>query len=130
MLQENIIRNQPERKKLLDYLANITDQIPGFFEGKDPRWRDKYENCKTAPRNAVIGARRTLYRVIASILPKSKGNATELLVFAYLLSSRIGYVIPFLEIQQSQTLDEKIKVVPPDYLIILSERSSRGAIYK
>ncbi|MEM2352095.1 MAG: hypothetical protein QXT26_06785 [Thermoproteota archaeon] len=118
MLQENIIRNQPERKKLLDYLENISNQIPGFFEGKDPEWRSKYEKCKTASREDVIGARKTLYRVIDSVLPKSMGNATELLVFAYLLSSKIGYVIPLLEIQQAQTLNDETGVTPPDFLII------------
>jgi hypothetical protein len=118
MLQENIIRSQPERKKLLDYLESVSDELPGFFEGKDSEWRDKYEQCKTAPREAVIGARRKLYRVIDSVLPKSMGNATELLVFAYLLSNRIGYILPLLEIQQAQTLDDEIKVVPPNFLII------------
>lgn len=34
MLQKNIIRHQPERKKLRDYLENISNQIPGFFEGE------------------------------------------------------------------------------------------------
>jgi hypothetical protein len=45
------------------------------------------------------------------------GNATELLVFAYLLNCKIGYVIPLLEVQQAQTFDE-VEVVPPDFLII------------
>jgi hypothetical protein len=35
-----------------------------------------------------------------------------------LLSSKIGYVIPLLEIQQAQTLDNEIGVVPPNFLII------------
>jgi hypothetical protein len=116
MLQENVIRDQIGRKKLLDYLES--EQLPGFFEGGDPEWRNKYEQCKTAAKEAVIGARKRLYRVIDSVLPKSMGNATELLVFAYLLSSKIGYVIPLLEIQQAQTLDNEIGVVPPNFLII------------
>jgi hypothetical protein len=123
MLQENAIRNQPERKALLDYLKDVCAQLPGFFEGDDSEWRDKYEQCKTASEEEVTGARKRLYRVIDSVLPKSMGNATELLVFAYLLNSEIGYVIPLLEIQQSQKLtSDQIEVTPPNYLIIKDRR--------
>jgi hypothetical protein len=118
MLQENVIRSQPDRKKLLDYLESLSSQLPGFFDGEDPEWRNKYDQCKTAPRDDVVGARKKLYRVIDSVLPKSLGNATELLVFAYLLNSGIGYVIPLLEIQQAQDLGDNVKVVAPNFLVI------------
>jgi hypothetical protein len=118
MLQENVTRDQIRGKKLLDYLENMREQLPGFFESEDPEWRNKYDQCKTAAKEEVIGARKRLYRVIDSALPESIGNATELLVFAYLLSSRTGYVIPLLEIQQAQTLDNEIGVVPPNFLVI------------
>jgi hypothetical protein len=71
MLQENVIRDQVRRKKLLDYLESISEQLPGFFEGEDPEWRNKYDQCKTAAKEEVIGARKRLYRVIDSVLPKS-----------------------------------------------------------
>ncbi|MEM0241114.1 MAG: hypothetical protein QXP29_06600 [Candidatus Nezhaarchaeales archaeon] len=55
------------------------------------------------------------------------GNATELLVFAYLLSSKIGYVLPLLEIQQAQTLNDETGVTPPDFLIIKDLGCEMGA---
>jgi len=123
MLQENIIRKQPERKKLLDHLEECSDELPGFFEGEDIEWYKKYQECKTASKEEVIGARKRLYRVIDSVLPKSMGNATELLAFAYLINSGIGYIIPLIEIQQAQKLTENdIEVIPPDFLIIREKR--------
>jgi len=123
MLQENIIRDQPKRKKLLDFLEKHKEELPGFFEGSDKEWYKKYQQCKVAHREAVIGARKKMYRVIDSVLPKSMGNATELLVFAYLLSNEVGYVIPLLEIQQAQRLPgEEVKVIPPNFLIIKNGR--------
>lgn len=124
MLQENIIfqinaSDQPERKKLLNFLEENSNELTGFFDGDDLRWHEKYENCKTAPNEEVDNARKPLYRVIDSVLPKSLGNAVELLVFAYLLSNEVGLVWPLLEIQQHlKTSREDVKVVPPDFLLV------------
>lgn len=126
MRQENIIRqknarNQPERKKLLDFLEENSEKLHGFFDGYDPKWCDKYEKCKTAPNEEVESAKKPLYRVIDSVLPKSMGNAAELLVFAYLLSNEVGHVIPLLEVQQHLKLpSDDVKVVPPDFLVVKS----------
>jgi hypothetical protein len=116
MLQENVILNQKLRKKILDNLEK--SNLTGFFDGKDIKWRSKYQHCKIAPNKEVDGARKPLYRVIDSVLPKSLGTATELLVFVYLINGGFGYVIPLLTVQRLSGMSGEKELIPPDFLLI------------
>jgi len=116
MLQENVIRNPNLRKAILEYLekSNLSD----FFSGGDEKWKDKYERCKIAPNEEVVGARKPLYRVIDSVMPKSLGAATELLVFIYLVNGGFGHVIPLLTVQRLSGIRDEGELIPPDFLLI------------
>ena len=118
MIQENAILDPPVRKKLLEFMeAKGGKYLEHFFAGENEEWEDRYEQAKTAPNKDFQGWRKPLYRVIDSLMPKSLGTATELLVLAYILDARLGYVVPLLTIQRMKSRRGKV-IAPPDFLVI------------
>jgi hypothetical protein len=118
MIQENAILDPPVRRKFLEFMERKgTQDMEHFFAGDNEEWEDRYERAKTAPNKEFDGWRKPLYRVIDSLMPKSLGTATELLVLAYILDQRLGYVVPLLTLQRMKSRRGRI-IAPPDFLII------------
>ena len=115
LIQENVIRNPSLRKKFMDSMEAKGKR--NFFKGPDSDWKSKYSLAKAAPNSDVDGARKPLYRVVDSLLPKSLGTASELLVFAYLVNSQWGYVLPLLTYQRVRGPQGDV-IAPPDFVLI------------
>ncbi|MGP8056930.1 MAG: hypothetical protein ACLP9K_04940 [Nitrososphaerales archaeon] len=122
MIQENSILNPKMRKKLLVYMEKEGGKnLIHFSTGENEEWDARYEKAKTAPNEDVKGWRKPLYRVIDSLMPKSAGTATELLVLAYLLDMKLGYILPLLNLQRMKGRTGRI-IAPPDFLMIRNSR--------
>lgn len=122
MIQENAILDTPVRRKLLKFMEEKGGKnLEHFFEGDNDEWRERYRRAKTAPTREFEGWRKPLYRVIDSLMPKSLGTATELLVLAYIIDERLGYIIPLLTLQRMRSRRGRV-IAPPDFLIIRDSR--------
>ena len=63
--------------------------------------------------------------VLDSLLPKRVGGASELLVYAYLIRKKYGYVVPLLQAQRLLGNQGKY-IIPPDFLLLRSKGETFG----
>lgn len=112
-VQEGMITSDARfRSKFLAHLQR--SRIPRFLTSQYDR--EIFEHCKR--REGFIEARRRDpdYVALDGCLPKSIGNAIEMIVYACLIQGDYGYPIPLLSQQRLFKWNEQI--VSPDFLLI------------
>jgi len=113
LLQENISTNPKLRKGLLKAL--LSQNLPNFFENNEQK--TKLEQLKDYNGHIIWGREgKEFYKIMDSLLPKSRGLAIEFLIYLYLINSRFGFVIPLLLHQRLITKGRSI--APPDFLVL------------
>lgn len=107
LFKEEVIKREHEALKLHD--------SPIGFPVKDPDISDDVKGILNETEKKTITHLENYYD---SLLPKPLGLWGELLVYAYLLRQRMGYVLPLLLTQKliSGYYDEVLKV--PDFILI------------
>ncbi|MBN2020713.1 MAG: hypothetical protein JW749_10880 [Sedimentisphaerales bacterium] len=116
LLQENISVDPKLRKGLLNAL--LSHRIPNFFEDDEQKTKIKQLKAYNGP---IIWDKKgtEFYKIMDSILPKSRGLAIEFLIYLYLIHCRFGFVIPLLLHQRLITKGGLI--APPDFLVLKND---------
>jgi len=104
------------RNKILESLKQgIGDQL--FETEKD---QELFNSLKRYEGRIVREEGKTYEDLFDSILPKRVGGVSELLVYAYLIRKKYGYVVPLLQAQR--LLGNRGKyIIPPDFLLLRSK---------
>ncbi|MCJ7508289.1 MAG: hypothetical protein MUO85_06105, partial [candidate division Zixibacteria bacterium] len=112
LIQEGILSvKMGERRLFLEILER--ENIDHFFEGME---RLTYEELMNYQGMITVREPRDLYKMMDSLLPKSIGTVIELITYTYLLTRRLGYVVPLLFIQR--IFRGQVNLPPPDFLLI------------
>ena len=115
-LQENISTDSKLRKGLLETL--LSQRLPNFFE--DDEQKTKFKQLKDYNGHIIWGQEgKEFYKIMDSLLPKSRGLAIEFLIYLYLIHRRFGFVIPLLLHQRLITKGKSI--APPDFLVLKND---------
>ena len=109
------------RDKFLQALKNEIAEV-----SSEPKFSELNNfHGKVGLKNGVSEASKELDKYFDSLLPKTAGGLWhELLVYAFLLRSNVGYVLPLLLSQRILSLEKDI--VPPDFLIITYDKHIYG----
>jgi len=112
-MQEHLACAHPElRRRLLDQMEG--SGLDGFFG--DPEDQAAYQHCKNNPGIIEADRRDPDYVVVDGLLPKSIGNAIELIVYVCLLQGDLGFPV-LLQLQQRLMMRET-EIVAPDLLLL------------
>jgi len=114
-------------KNLRDkYLEKLKDKIPQikdeeFYNGL----LNRKENVGLPLSPAAPKEEKKVNKYFDSLLPKTAGGLWhELLVYSFLLRSKIGHVIPLLLIQRIHSGESTL--IPPDFLVISHDKRMYG----
>jgi hypothetical protein len=112
-MQEHLACGHPEiRRRLLDHMEGAG--LDGFFQRAEDK--AEYEACKNNEGFIEAHRRDRDYVVVDGLLPKSIGNAIELIVYVSLLQGDLGFPV-LLQLQQRLMMREA-EIVAPDLLLI------------
>lgn len=113
LIQENISVEPTIRRVLMEKLKNC---IPTQYLFEDEKQKERFE-ALMAYKEVVVGGKGREYELtLDSLLPKRIGTPRELLVYAFLIRRRFGFVVPLLLIQR--LLGGTREIAPPDFLLI------------
>ncbi|MFA5553208.1 MAG: hypothetical protein WCZ89_01030 [Phycisphaerae bacterium] len=116
LLQENISTDPTLRKGLINAL--LDKGLTNFFEDEEQKKQLKLLEKSTA--TIIWGqSEKDLYKIMDSLLPKSRGLAIEFLIYLYLIRYKFGLVIPLLLHQRLITKGRSI--APPDFLVLKND---------
>jgi len=117
ILMEDLSVEIDLRNKVLDTLKNeLGDK---FFEDKEQE--EAFKELRRFDGKILPGTRiGKAENFFDSILPKRVGCVPELLVYAYLIRKRYGYVIPLLTSQRLLGNNGDY-IIPPDFLLLRSK---------
>jgi len=113
LLQENISTDPKLRRGLINAL--LSKGLPNFFE--DDEQKEKILQLKKYKGPIIWDQEgKEFYKIMDSLLPKSRGLIIESLIYLYLIHRKFGFVIPLLLHQRLISKGEII--APPDFLLL------------
>lgn len=113
LIQENISTDPKLRKGLINAL--LSQNLQNFFENDEQK--EKLKQLRGYNDHIIWGREgKKFYKVMDSLLPKSRGLTIEFLIYLYLINRRFGFVIPLLLHQRLITKSKSI--APPDFLVL------------
>lgn len=120
ILMEDTSTDVNLRNKVLKYLEEEMGEE--MFENREEKEKFyglmKYDGF-------IVGEEGGEYEeVFDSIFPKRVGFIPEILVYAYLIRKKYGYVVPLLQAQR--LLGNQKYIIPPDFLLLRSKGESFG----
>lgn len=122
LLFDTITVNPEIRKAYIEKLEQNIDKDTLYEKEGDDRIAEDLRNS-----DLIIwadGWSKDIDIFVDSILPKTLGCPKELIIFAELIRSKKGIVIPLLLLQRM--FGEKDPIVPPDFLLIRSNKEIYG----